>query len=198
MVVGKTADCCSMRAFVLVRVCSYLCVSYVTFRNMCCDCFSSPLCLSCFFFPSLLFLHPIACPEASQLVSCSSSLRCTPREGEPLWSSLGTIPEISLNLHLRFHLPLRDGGRGTRATSWEWGGADGWGVKTAVGRISDFPCRTNRYGEGGTEGWLGGRAGCCLGDHRCAGDVFPLGNIFQDFSMTHLHYALELCHFLQL
>lgn len=103
-------------------------------------------------FSLILSLHPsfssplpsLAHPEALQLVTVlliSNALRKV-REHllwtEPGRSSHRTIPEISLNLHLRFHLPQGDRRMevGICAIGWERK------EETEVIRISDFPCRT--------------------------------------------------------
>ncbi len=104
--------------------------------------------ISLFNLSTLSSLHFLACPEAQQLVSVLP-LSLSPMQcwkwgdrgmcGVPEWLNHRTIPEISLNLHLRFHLPQGDRGieGGIYAIAWQEGGER----KTAVVRISDFPCR---------------------------------------------------------
>lgn len=72
---------------------------------------------------------------------------CHPARVEPEWSSHRTIPEISLNLYLRFHLPRGDGGIEGGIYAFGWGEGEEKPRKTALVRISDFPC------------WTGGGAG---------------------------------------
>lgn len=89
-----------------------------------------------------------ACPEALQLETVlllSNTLLKMgdhPMRMKPEWSSHRTIPEISLNLHLRFHLPQGDTGMegGICATGCEKS-VERW-QKRAVIRVSDFPCWT--------------------------------------------------------
>lgn len=122
-----------------------LCVSHVTFRNMCCYPFFSFLSPP----PPYSSFYSLTCPEAQQLVTLPLLFPHTakggvvhPTRGEPEWSSHRTIPEISLNLHLRFHLPHGDWGIEGGIYAFGWGEGEEKQRKTAVVRIPDFSCRT--------------------------------------------------------
>lgn len=119
-----------------------------------------------FFLISIFTLSPSppsfcspACPEALQLETVlllpNTLLKMGdhPMRMKPEWSSHRTIPEILLNLHLRFHLPQGDTGMegGICATGWEKS-VERW-QKRAVIRISDFPCWTCG-GKRGRGRWL--------------------------------------------
>lgn len=105
----------------------------------------------------------------------------TPHEAEG--SSHGTIPEISLSLHLKFHLPWRDGGVGQGFCAIGWREGEEKQRKTAVVQISDFPCLSG----GGVPWQLHVCKPCVCGNANKTHKCYLLVKFLTAFTMDHIY-----------